>query len=348
MLVLCLLATSASASDVTTKFETVKVAEGVYAFIAPEGRSGLVNGNTVAIVGDDGVVVVDTGQIPSLAKRMVEQLKARTDKPVRYVVNTHWHWDHNLANFVWADAYPGVRIVSTPFTRQMLVDSTPKLLEFFEKSAPAMLDRIRQRRDATTDPTEKANLTDDLEDFESGLPEVRGAKFIAPNETIDRTLTLHLGKREVRIFHPGRANTAGDLAVYVPDAKVLITGDIVVAPTPYATASYFTDWIGVLKDFSSMDVAAIVPGHGPVQRDKAYVTSLVELLSSLVSQVSAAVRDGLSLEDTRKRVDLERFRVRFAGDDRRRNRAFREYFLTPAVETAWKQARGEETKEKAF
>lgn len=347
-ILLCLIAVSASASEVTTKFETVKVAEGIYAFITPEGRSGVVNGNSVAIVGDDGVVIVDTGQIPSLTKRMVAEVKAKTDKPVRYVVNTHWHWDHNLANFVWSDAYPGVRIVSTPFTRQLLIDSTPGLLEFFDKSAPVMLERMRKRRETTTNETEKANLTDDIEDFESGLPEVRAAKFVPPNETFDRTLTIHLGKREVRVFHPGRANTAGDVAVYVPDAKVLITGDIVVAPTPYATSSYFTEWIAVLKSLSAMDAVAIVPGHGPVQRDRKYMASLTELLESLVAQVGAAVRDGLSLDETRKRVDLERFRARFAGDDRRRNRAFTEYFLTPAIATAWKQARGEETKEAPF
>jgi glyoxylase-like metal-dependent hydrolase (beta-lactamase superfamily II) len=348
LLILLVAAAPAAASDVTTKFETVKVADGIYAFIAPEPKSGIVNSNCVAIIGDDSVIVVDTGQIPSLTRRMVAEIKAQTDKPVRYVINTHWHWDHNLANFVYRDAFPGVSIISTGFTRRSLIEFTPGLLNFFQNSAEKLLDNLRKQRDQAKTETERANLLDDIDDFESGLPEVRQAKLVAPDQTFENAITLYLGKREVRIFHPGLANTAGDAVVYVPDARVLITGDIVVAPTPYATSSYFTDWIAVLKKLSSMDVAAIIPGHGAVQHDRSYISALTALLESLVAQVGAAVRRGLSLEETQKLVDLESFRKRFAGDDRRRNRAFTEYFLKPAIKTAWKQARGEKTTESPF
>jgi glyoxylase-like metal-dependent hydrolase (beta-lactamase superfamily II) len=348
LLLLLFAATPTFASDVTTKYETVKVADGIYAFIAPEPKSGVVNSNCVAIIGDDGVLVVDTGQIPSLTKRMIAEIKALTDKPVRYVINTHWHWDHNLANFVYLDAFPSVSIISTGFTRKCLIDFTPGLLSFFQNSAEKLLENLRKRRDAATTEVEKANLIDDIDDLESGLPEVRGAKFVAPNQTFESAITLYVGKREVSIFHPGLANTAGDAVVYVPDARVLITGDIVVAPTPYATSSYFTDWIAVLKKLFSMDAVTIIPGHGVVQHDKSYIAALTALLESLVAQVGQAVRQGLSLEETQKRVDLESFRKRFAGDDRRRNRAFTDYFLTPAIKTAWKQARGEKTTESPF
>lgn len=348
LLLLLLAATPAVASEVTTKYETVKVADGVYAFVAPEPKSGLVNSNCVAIIGDDGVVVVDTGQFPSLTRRMLSEIRARTDKPVRYVVNTHWHWDHNLANFVYRDAFPQVSIVSTDFTRRSLNDFTPGFLDFFRNRAEGVLAGLRKRHGASQDEAERASLGDDIDDLASGIPELRGARFVAPDQTFDDSLTLHLGRREVRVFHPGRANTAGDAVVYVPDAGVLVTGDIVVAPTPYATAAYFTDWIAVLKKLSAMEVTAIVPGHGPVQRDKTYVAALTALLESLVAQVGEAVRQGLSLEETRKKVDLESFRRRFAGDDRRRNRAFRDYFLAPAIRTAWRQARGEQTTEAPF
>jgi cyclase len=345
LLLLLLFAAPAAASDVTTKYETVKVADGVYAFIAPEPKSGLVNSNCVAVVGDDGVVVVDTGQFPSLTRRMLAEIRARTDRPVRYVVNTHWHWDHNLANFVYREAFPQASIVSTGFTRRSLVEFTPAFLDFFRNRAEGVLAGLRKRHDASQDEAERANLADDVDDLASGIPELRAAKLVAPDQTFEDSITLHLGRREVRVFHPGRANTAGDAVVYVPDAGVLVTGDIVVAPTPYATAAYFADWIAVLKKLSALEVTAIVPGHGPVQRDKTYITSLTALLESLVAQVGEAVRQNLSLEEARKKVDLESFRKRFAGDDRRRNRAFRDYFLTPAIKTAWRQARGEQTTE---
>lgn len=348
LFLLCLSALPLAASDVVTKYDTVKVADGIYAFIAPEPKSGLVNGNVVAIIGDEGVLVVDTGQIPTLAKRMVADLKKQTNQPVRYVVNTHWHWDHNLANFVWRDAYPRAAILSTAFTRRSLLDFTPAFTNFMNNSSAKMLEQIRAMRAKATDDTARANFDDDIDDLEAGLPEVRNVPFVAPNETFEKELTVYLGKREVRLFYPGRANTAGDLMVYVPDAKVLITGDVVVAPTPYATSSYLTEWITVLENMSKMDVATIVPGHGPVQRDKSYVALLTALLKSLTSQVQAAVKEGLSLEDTRKKVNLAEFQKRFAGDDRRRNRFFKEYFLDSAIKNAWHQARGEETVESPF
>ena len=346
--VLLLAALPAAASDVTTKFETVKVAEGIYAFIAPEPKSGLVNGNVVAVIGDDGVLVVDTGQIPSLAKRMLAVIRTKTDKPVRYVVNTHWHWDHNLANHVFRDAYPNVAIVSTAFTRQGLVDWTPPFQDFLRNSGEKMIESLKKARDNAPSADQKEALTDQIDDFESGLPEVRQAVFVAPNQTFDKEMTVYLGKRAVRIFHPGRANTAGDAVVYVPDAKVLITGDVVVYPTPYATHAYFNDWIGVMKTLAAMDAAAIVPGHGPIQRDKRYLQQLTALLESLVTQVQQAVAQGLTLEETKKKVDLSALRAQFTSGNRRRERAFDDYFVAAAVTDAWKQAKGEPTSEAPF
>src|ERR1041385_6300288 len=94
-----------SADDVTSSYDTVKVADGIWAFVAPETKSGLVSGNSIAIIGDDGVLVVDSGQIPSLTRRMIAEIRQKTDKPVRSLVNTHWHWDHNFGNFVYREEF---------------------------------------------------------------------------------------------------------------------------------------------------------------------------------------------------------------------------------------------------
>ena len=342
-----LLASSMSASETTETFTTVQAAPGIWVFVAPEPKSALVQSNCVAIMGDDGVVVVDSGQIPSLAKKMIEAIRARTPNPVRYVINTHWHWDHNLANSVFAEAFPGVGVISTEFTRKSLLEYTPPFLSFFEKSGGAFVEQKRKQLAEAKSDVERANLADDIDDLESALPEIRKVKFLPPDITAE-AITIRLGKREVRVFHPGKANTAGDLVVYVPDARTLIAGDLLVLPTPYATSSYHREWIGALTRLAALDVEVIVPGHGPVQRDRAQITLLRELLESLTAQVAAAVKDGATLEETRRRVDVEKFRVRLAGNDRRRNRAFEEYFLKPAVKNAWMQARGLPVTESPF
>ncbi|MBW8768240.1 MAG: MBL fold metallo-hydrolase, partial [Gemmatimonadetes bacterium] len=99
-------------------YRTERIADGVYAFITPEERSSFQAGNSIAIVGDDGVLVFDTGNIPSMTKRQIGEIRRITDKPVRYVVNSHWHPDHTLGNAEYRAAFPGVTIIGTSATRE--------------------------------------------------------------------------------------------------------------------------------------------------------------------------------------------------------------------------------------
>src|SRR5947209_7846227 len=96
-------------------FDEVQVAPGIVAFVEKPGHA-IVSGNSVAIIGDAGVVVVDTGQHPRVARQIIERLRAITPKPVEYVINTHWHNDHVSGNAIWAEAYPGARFVAHAFT----------------------------------------------------------------------------------------------------------------------------------------------------------------------------------------------------------------------------------------
>jgi glyoxylase-like metal-dependent hydrolase (beta-lactamase superfamily II) len=327
----------AALADVTSQYETVKVADGVYAFIAPEPRTGVVNGNTAVIIGDDGVIVVDSGQFPTLAARQVAEVRKLTGKPVRAIVNTHWHWDHNLANAVWRDAYPGASIVSTPFTREYIEKYTPGFLETMIGSGDKFIEQLRSKKQPGTE--------DLLHDLERGIPELKKVRFLPPDATFDRELVLHLGKRVVHIIHPGRANTAGDAVVWVPDARVLVTGDLVVWPTPYATSAYPAEWIAAMEKLLAFNAAAIVPGHGGVQRDMKYVQSLTETLRFVVAEAAKAAREGLTLDQAKARIDLEPYRKRFAGDDPLRRKAFDDYFANGIVTNAYRQAKGETTTE---
>jgi len=113
---------------VNEQYDLQKVAGGVYSFIAPESDSGVVQANCTVIIGEDAVLLVDSGQFPSLAERMATDIKKLTNKPVRYLVNTHWHFDHNWGNAVFRDAFPGLVIISTEFTQQMVDTEGPKTL----------------------------------------------------------------------------------------------------------------------------------------------------------------------------------------------------------------------------
>lgn len=128
ILAACLVALPAAAESLETlsAFETVKVADGVHAFIAHQTQSPLVSGNSVAMVGDDGVLVVDTGHFPSGTRRMIAAIRKLTPQPVRWVVNTNWHPDHNTGNSVYRDAFRQITILSTHATRDAFETELPK------------------------------------------------------------------------------------------------------------------------------------------------------------------------------------------------------------------------------
>src|SRR4051812_4467232 len=94
-----------------------RIADGVFTFVANDSYGALVSGNSTLIIGDSAALIVDTGHYPDVTRRMIEEVRSLTTKPVRYVVNTHWHPDHWMGNAAYARAYPGVTIVSTEFTR---------------------------------------------------------------------------------------------------------------------------------------------------------------------------------------------------------------------------------------
>jgi len=198
----------------------------------------------------------------------------------------------------------------------------------------------RDRRGAPLDDEQRGVVANEIADLEGAIAQWQHLRVVPSSVTFDDVLHVSLGRRRVDVMHLGRGNTAGDAVVYVPDAKTLMTGDLVVYPTPYAFGSYLGEWTGTLRKLMAIDAATIVPGHGPVQHDFEYVKLVASALDSVTRQVRAAVQEGLSLDETRARVDLTPLRARFAGASLDRARAFHDAFEKPAVERAYEEAKG--------
>ena len=324
-----------------------KLAEGVYAFVAPDSRTAYFNGNTMVVVGDDGVLVVDSGDALSATRKTIAEIKRLTPLPVRFLVNTHWHWDHALGNGEYRGAFPGVTIVSTAATRELMETKGRANLAESIAAIPPYLDSLSRaldsgvRRDGTPlTPGDRESLRAQLDDLGRGLQFYKEARLALPDVTFDRELTIRLGSRVVQLMAFGPGNTAGDAVVCVPDAKVVATGDLVVAPTPFAYDSLILEWPAAMRRLMALDAAAILPGHGPVMRDWAYAGLVTDLLESVGAQVKSAVAKGLGLEDTRKAVDVTALRARMVGADPILARNFDQFFLGQAVEAAYKEATG--------
>jgi glyoxylase-like metal-dependent hydrolase (beta-lactamase superfamily II) len=326
-------------------FRTERVADGVYAFVTPEERSSFQAGNSIAIVGDDGVLVFDTGNIPSMTRRQIAEIRRITDQPVRYVVNSHWHPDHTLGNAVYRAAFPGVTIIGTGATRDGIRDRVPTYVDQMKSFSP--VDSVMRLRLATGRMRDGSPMPDAVRltwglttrDYAEFMPEVVRTTPLAPDRIVDDSLTILLGRRRVQIVSPGRGNTAGDAFVFLPEERVLLTGDLVTVPCPFPGTAYFADWIHSLDALLARHAAVIVPGHGDVQHDDAYVRLVRELLAFTMDRAQGAVHRGIPVDTLQKQIDFAPFAQRFAGDDPVRVAAFENFYVQPAVPRAYEEAK---------
>jgi cyclase len=220
---------------VFTTYDTLKLADGIYAFISPEATGAFVSGNSVLIVGADGALVVDSGHVPSLARRMIADITRLTDKPVRFLVNTHWHPDHVSGNSLYRQQWPAVAIVSAPSTQFELTrsDSLYHDLTEMNKYMPMLEQALASGKGQGGKPLsdgERAYCAQVLTEAKFMYPELKQTPHAPPTVTFERCMTVDLGGCKVEISSLGRSNTGGDAVIYVPDAKVLMTGDLLVAP----------------------------------------------------------------------------------------------------------------------
>ena len=246
-LALCLLPGLAFADPTAFRqdFTEVEVADGIVAFIATESPGGVVQGNVTVVSVKDASLVVDSGQYPSLAARMVEAIRAAGLPPVRWLVNTHWHGDHLMANGVFAAAWPELRVLQHAETARVAplyytdwqttgVQRTRDFAEGIRKSLETGL--AQSGKPLTAD--QRAGAEIDAALIAQWMPEAPRTDWAPPDLAFDGTLAIDLGGRTVELRHPGLANTTGDTVLWDPATRTVVTGDIVVHPTPYSFGSY--------------------------------------------------------------------------------------------------------------
>jgi glyoxylase-like metal-dependent hydrolase (beta-lactamase superfamily II) len=279
------------------RFDVKKVADGVWVAVAAPAYK--VNCNTAIIENDDGVMVVDTHSKPSAARVIVERLREMTPKPVRYVVNTHFHWDHWHGNEVYPAAYPQAEIVSNQITREAMVRKGLKRIQDHVRTVPAEIAKLRE--DLAAAPAQRAKLADDLRLAEAYLAEVEALKPALPTIAFEQTMKLYRRDREIQLLHLGRAHTEGDVFVYLPREKVVITGDAVIGWTPYMGDGYPEEWAGTLDRLAQLDFTHIIMGHGDVAgRD--WLRTFRSYVHDMVEAVRREAATGATLGEVKQRV----------------------------------------------
>jgi glyoxylase-like metal-dependent hydrolase (beta-lactamase superfamily II) len=325
-------------------FELVKVARGIYAALRTEPGRNIVNGNATVIVNDRDVVVVDATGTPASARELIAATRRVTPLPVSYLVLTHWHDDHVMGTQAFQDAFPGIRIVAHPDTRDSMTTIAARNRERYLKDLPPYLDYLERKlaadtagTDAPLSDAERLGSASDLRLGRRYLAEAPRFRVTLPEFMVVHQLILKRGRRTIEIRHFGRGNTGGDLVVFLPRERVIITGDLVVWPTPYVFDSYPAEWADCLDSLRDRKARVLIPGHGPLLRDYRYPDFVAQALRSVVDQVEAATGRGLNLDGTRNAVDLEAFRRDAAGEDSLRNREWKRYFVDPVVAREYQQ-----------
>jgi cyclase len=282
------------------KFE--KIADGVY--YASVTRPGL-GSNNVVIVNDTDVLIVDTGTSPAAARTFVEDIKKLTDKPIRYVVNTHWHYDHTAGNQIFG---PEVHIIATDYLYEMLTTVDVLHREPFLTSQVANLsarvDSLKRQVAAEGDAQQKAALQKDLADAERLQRQNGEIKVTPPNIHYSTKMVLNRGGREIDLLFLGRGHTGGDTVVYLPKERIVCTGDLMESRLAYMGDAFFSEWITTLEELKKLDFAVDLPGHGVPFTNKSLITAYQAYLTDLINQVTKLEKDGISPEDAAKRVDL--------------------------------------------
>ena len=281
------------------KFEIHKVADGVHAAVAAPAYK--VNCNTAIIENADGVMIVDTHSKPSAARVIIDKLRDITKKPVRYVVNTHFHWDHWHGNEVYPAAYPDAEIVTNQITREAMIMKGLKRIQDHVRQVPAEIAKLRADLAAAGNATQRAGLETDLRLAESYLAEVRGLKPALPTIAFEGTMKLYRRDREIHLLHLGRAHTAGDVFVYLPKEKVVITGDAMLGWTPFMGDGSPEEWAGTLDRLAQLDFTHIIMGHGNVA-GREWLATFRSYVHDMVEAVRQEAATGATLDEVKQRV----------------------------------------------
>ena len=323
--------------------EVHRVAEGIYVAMRPEPLRLYVEGNATIIINEHDVVVVDAGGAPLAARNVIAEIRKLTPNPVRYVINTHIHRDHRFGLQEYVKAFPGVEIIAHPEIRDIIAATSPKYLNdvIARTNGPQreLEDEVaRLRRDPAPGNDRIIAHIERLltRDIHAIRREYRTVRNVPPTLTVDQRLVLHRGDRRIEVVFLGAGDTRQDLVVVLPRDRVVCTGDMVVHPFPYGYSDQPLEWATTLGKLAALDFDILIPGHGEVQRGKAYVEKVAALLRSVREQVAAAIADGLDLAAARARVDLSSFESELTGGDPVKRYYFREYFSYPNIERTYR------------
>ena len=292
-------------------FDIQKVADGVFCALAH--RQAITNCNAAIFVNSDDVLVVDAHSKPSAAAALITQIKEEiTPKPVRYLVNSHFHWDHSQGDAAYRANGP-VKVIASETTKQILAKDGRNHLKESLDGVPRIIDGLQAHLAKSTTPADKEFYKDQIRlakayqvEMQNYTPELPDITFAQSHVIKDRAHDLHIE------FH-GRAHTAGDVIVFCPQKKAVATGDMIIGFLPNIADGYPREWPRTINSVGKLEVNSILPGHGMVQQDHSRMLQMRGYIEELTSVVEVGKKAGKPLAELQATIKAPSLKTLQAG-----------------------------------
>jgi glyoxylase-like metal-dependent hydrolase (beta-lactamase superfamily II) len=339
----------AQAVDVAP-FTAEEISPKVHLLTMPDDWYAGAIGNVILIEQSDGFVIVDSGQNAANGRAVVRYARSLANKPIKAVMITHWHGDHPQGISAIRDAYPKVRVIATRGTEAGMLGpasynigyrpdtkfdrATANANQAYKETYSKLLD------DPSVPADRKERIRKALTQFDAMTRDFTSSYIVPPTETFEHDLVINDREVPVHMLFLGRANTAGDAIAWLPQQRIVASGDIVVSPYPFGFGSYPADWLKTLGKIKALGFATLIPGHGRPMTDASYLDKLIAAIQDLQGQVGPLAKAGTSLDDVRKKVDLSKSIAMF-GSSPRDKANMQSLFFDPMIKNEYKEARGE-------
>lgn len=333
------------ASSQIAPYREKELAPGVFVVLNLDPLGLANHANSAYIVTGNDVILVDTQFTHDRTMEVLRFARHGSSRTISVLINTHWHDDHTFGNQLVRLGNPNVQIIATSQTkhdmagigvenRKQQVAGAPDGLKFFH----ACVDSNRTVDGNAISPEELMAYKSTIAIMEQYLAEQPQFELTLPTKTFDDRLVLKRGDRVIEIRRLGPAVTDGDAVVWLPAERILIAGDIVDNPLPFAYRSNVKGWIAALDEIKKLNPRIIVPGHGDVMTDIQGVDRLRAMLVSIRDQTNVAVANGDSVQAAQAKVKVDDLRAATVGSNKMLAFLFDDFFLKPAVASAFREA----------
>jgi glyoxylase-like metal-dependent hydrolase (beta-lactamase superfamily II) len=287
----------------TQLFDIEKVADGV--FLAKARPQALINSNAAIFVNSTDVLVVDAHSKPSAAASLIAQIKKDiTAKPVRYVVNSHFHWDHTQGNHAYRMAENKIDFIASEPTKQLMSDLAQKRLNESLAQVPEQIDTLRSRAAKSHSESEKAFCEEQIRQLRAYQSELQTYSLELPTITVGTSYVVRDKAHDLHVEFHGHAHTAGDVVVFCPQKRAVATGDMILGFLPFIGDGFPRTWPKTIDSVAKLDLNRVLPGHGPVQSGRQVMTNERNYIEELTERVAAGKGQGKSLSELQNGITV--------------------------------------------